>query len=349
MFSFKSLFLLFILLATHLSLTHAIQIVHKRDDYPLYTGRGSIDPNPQHKVYRHYTAIGDRIAAGTNPDRLPIENDTAYECGRSLHAYPFSFADEFGPSISLTNFNFPACAANTTILSMYDQLGSGISLSPLPRIWYDFGQPDLVTVSIGAMENELYPELRAHCVDNIKNNFKPSNPKYIEECTDAIRKAYERVNKSRQSTEELFQFVRKIGLAPGQKREVYVLGLAQPFSATESYCGLKDKLPPKRLLREWNKVVGFWNTMLADEADNAGIRYVDVDRKFHWRRICDRHPWLYADGTSSFLFPNANGSAQIRDALAEEVLGIVIRREELPPYRQPVMEPQSANPYQNWF
>lgn len=354
MFSFKSLFFLFFLLITHPSITHATTAVLKRD----YTGSGDFDPNPQHKVYRHYTAIGDRIAAGTNPDRLPIENDTMYECGRSLHSYPYTFAAEFGPHISLTNFNFPACAANTTILSIYDQLGSGVSLSPLPRIWYDFGQPDLVTISIGAMEHELYPELRAHCMDNIKINFKTStilaanadsnvdDPKYTGECTDAISAAYYHINKSRQTVPELFESARKIGLAPGQTRDVFVLGLPQPFSPTENHCprSTKLKLPPRPQRNEWNKVVVFWNEMIADEALRAGITYVDVDAKFRWRRVCDRVPWLYDDGSSNFLFPNEKGEAQIRDALAEVVLGIGIQREEFPPDYGPLLEAPAANP-----
>lgn len=202
---------------------------------------------------------------------------------------------------------------------------SGVSLSPLPRIWYNFGQPDLVTISLGAAEEELYPGIRANCVDNL-GRLKPNDVEYQEHCWAAMRRAWQRVNKERKNYEDLFQWVRKHDLAPNQKREVYILGLPKPFSLTEFWCPVNRFLPPYELLKEWNNIVGAWNDMLREEADNAGITYVDVDKKFDWHRVCDKRPWFYIDATEDFLYPTAKGQGVLRDAVAEAALQMVIKR-----------------------
>ena len=152
---------------------------HKRDGVTPY-----IDPaqNPNNKIFKHYTAIGDRLAAGVCIECPKIENDTDIQrCQRTVDSYPYQFVNEFGGSIGLETFNFPACDLDQDYSTIGDQIESGFSLSPLPRVWYDFGQPDLVTISIGVEQNDAYTHIREKCIYPLAE-VPADNVKYENEC-----------------------------------------------------------------------------------------------------------------------------------------------------------------------
>lgn len=153
---------------------------HKRGGVTVDTNP-SRSRNPNNKVFRHYTALGDKLAAGVGLYNPNIEDDTNQRCQRSVNSYPIQFVKEFGDSIGLTTFNFPACNTDSNSSAIGNQIESGVSLSPLPRIWYDFGQPDLVTISIGIEENNSLTQLRETCVYPLVE-LSPDDQRYTAGC-----------------------------------------------------------------------------------------------------------------------------------------------------------------------
>lgn len=147
---------------------------HKRDEVTTYIDRGH---NPNNKIFNHYTALGDGLAAGFGLDnQIYTENDTdIYGCQRSVNSYPYQFINEFGDIIGLKTFNFPACNLDNGYNTIGNQIESGFSLSPLPRVWYDFGQPDLVTISIGVEEHNSYTQIREKCIPSLAGPSADNN------------------------------------------------------------------------------------------------------------------------------------------------------------------------------
>lgn len=157
----------------------AIGSPHKRDGVTTYIDRGH---NPNNKIFNHYTALGGGLAAGFGLGDIYIENQTdIYGCQRSVNSYPYLFINEFGDSIGLKTFNFPACNLDIGYKSIGSQIESGLSLSPLPRVWYDFGQPDLVTISIGVEEHHSYTQIGEKCIHSVVGPFV-DNQWYIIGC-----------------------------------------------------------------------------------------------------------------------------------------------------------------------
>lgn len=71
-----------------------------------------------------------------------------------------------------------------------------------------------------------------------------------------------------------------------------------------------------------------WNDKLREVANNVGVIFVDVDKKFDWHRICDKDPWFHTRLGQDFLYPTAEGYSAMKDAFAEVALEIEVQHNE---------------------
>ena len=128
--------------------------------------------------------------------------------------------------------------------------------------------------------------------------------------------------------EILFKKLQTHDLAPNQKRKVFVMGSPHPYSLTGSLCPDDHRSPPHRTSSPINKFFTEWNAALREFADNVGVIFVDVDKKFDWHRICDTDPWFHVRAGQDFMYPTPKGYSAMKDAFAEVALGIFVEHNE---------------------
>ncbi|KAG6988838.1 hypothetical protein G7Y79_00069g096300 [Physcia stellaris] len=255
--------------------------------------------NLKNKILRRYTAIGDGFAAGIGKDYTALEDDPNAECRRSKYAYPQQFVDRFGAALGLTNFNFPACHKsqlgdmNATVRKV------DYSLSPLPRVWYDFGQPDLVSISLGADDNQAISKITRECIQPLYNRIDRGHPWVPPPHCTATNQALQTYFYNIESEyTAFFETVKTWNLAPGQKREVYVMGIPKFYGFPNNFdkshrfdCPfghrMSDFMHDQPGMHGANDVASVLSTILKRAADKAGVTFVDLEAKFNFHRICD--------------------------------------------------------------
>ena len=277
-------------------------------------------------MFDRYTALGDGEAAGVGLDYPPIPGDYEVEkCGRSAYSYPWQFATEFGPSIELDYFNFPACDEANSTYSLSDQIESGSSLQSLPTVLWDFAQPDLVSISASALSHyDVFRAMVEACVEPQINRYWDDAMK--AGCNAAFEAASSEIFHAHQTWEPMLRHALMFNRGPNsQVREVYVLGQPQIYSLTEDHCPGKGMPTPNRAVkRDFNQLIREFNKELKTAADKAGVVYVDVDDKFKFHRICDKDSWISTSVGKGALYPTYFGHNAIKDAFAEKALQLKI-------------------------
>lgn len=277
------------------NLTQETPPLQRRTRGPDRPSVSSTDVNPTNKIIRRYTAIGDGFAAGVGKDYPPLEGDQDQNCRRSKIGYPNQFVERYGVPLGITNFNFPACQ-NLQLGDMIASIGMNYSLSPLPRIWYNFGQPDLVSISLGADDDEAIKKLFEKCIKAIYDNH--NTPVGHPQCNVVSAEIKEYTYNNQKKYEDFFRLVKTWNLAPGQKREVYVMGFPKPYGFPNTFqrehkfdCPYghkgRDNFQHQWGMHGTNDVSDNLNKYLKIAADKAGVTFVDVDPKFENHRICD--------------------------------------------------------------
>ena len=271
----------------------------QKDHVPNRPSVISSNVNLKNKILRRYTAIGDGYAAGVGKDYTALEDDPNQECRRSKYAYPQQFVDRFGAALGVTNFNFPACH-KSQLGDMNATVGKvDYSLSPLPRVWYDFGQPDFVSISLGADDNEAISKIMRKCIKPLYDRVDRGHPwAPPPECTATSQALQAYFYSTESKYKDFFETVKTWNLAPGQKREVYVMGIPKFYGFPNNFdqshrfdCPfghrMSDFLHQQPGMHGANDVAGVLSSILKSAANKAGVTFVDVEPKFKNHRICD--------------------------------------------------------------
>ena len=238
----RSLGLLFLLYLTYGKPAIAFPSIvpyHSNDDASTYTspafGERDLDYdegynlNPLGKSYYSYTALGDGFAAGVGVGFTDLANETEQRCRRKQESYPYrllSFKDILG----INSFNFPACLADGPLEVKKQIEESGMSVSPLPRVWHNFGQPDLVSISVGMyerigfQEHEVGQDEQDGILNQLVQNCYRGDVITEAGCGFAITEAQKLTVNNRDWYEDLIESALTFNLAQWQKRDVYVLG-----------------------------------------------------------------------------------------------------------------------------
>lgn len=177
------------------------------------------------------------------------------------------------------------------------QINTGPEEFPLKngRPGYQFGTPDLVTITAGGVDAGFRNCLE-RCVASIRHYGHHPERKYWynRECGEALHTANVAIENMRPRLEDLYDAAKRSNLLPGQNRSVYVLGYAQIWNAnktTEQCYGSRDVyVPPLENGgpgRKMNALVVRLNEIIKETAEWMGVTYVDIDTPFEGHRICD--------------------------------------------------------------
>ena len=279
--------------------------------------------NPNKKVYPTYTALGDSYASGVGAFERILDDNQDLGCRRSTLSYPYQFQKLFGPISSMSMFNFPACAgANPE--GVTHQIEAGTSNVQLPSIGYDFGNPDLVSISVGGNTGHMFSNTIEACVLSLLE-YSSDSSDYYKPCEEAWYNDLVTVYGLAQRLPELFEKAVTTNLTLGQKREVYVIGYARFYNTDDGdkNCPDKDVLPTPTLdgiALEMNGIVEALNAQLRNAAEKVGAVYVDIDAAFEGHRICDKDSWFHTDGPDIF-HPIDVGHQWILRSFSETALG----------------------------
>ncbi|KAL8790159.1 MAG: hypothetical protein Q9195_006486 [Heterodermia aff. obscurata] len=296
-------------------LGHASPMLQQRND------DDDIDYSLGNKGLPQYTAIGDAYAAGVGYFDS-IDGDK--NCRRTTGSYPSQFVNSYGAGLGITSFNFLACAGADTEATT-TQIESGSSHLDLPAIGHNFGNPNLVSISVGSSTGNLFGSVIDACVLGLLN-YGADSSDYLNPCTGAWYNAYVTLYGLGQSLPALFEKARTVNRAKDQVREVYVLGYPRFYNTEEgrANCPPLADMPTPSLGGvgiEMNGVVNELNKVLKKACAEGGARFVDVDAKFEGHRVCDREHWFQTShqAKEDIFHPNEKGYEAIMEALSEAV------------------------------
>lgn len=239
--------------------------------------------------FRNYTAIGDSYTSGDG-DYVTLSGDPNQACRRTASSYPYQFLKTYGTR--LNSFNFPACSGADTD-GVTSQIDSGSISSSFPQINYDFGTPDLVSVTAGGDNNEIFTDTITACV--VQLLFKPpTDPVYLQNCENNLTAAANTISNIQSKLEAVYADAKTRNLLSGQQRSIFVLGYAQFYNlnSTVDACDqvFDFKVPslgPTGIASQINALVLSMNDMIKKAAASQGVTYVDIDQSFIGHRICD--------------------------------------------------------------
>ena len=238
----------------------------------------------------------------------------------------------------MENFNLPACYADEEFYKISNrQITNASSLSPLPTIWWDFGQPDLVSISLWPTgQHAAPPDLYLgwlttayHCAGLPSRGHRPA-PDW---CKNDVQSDLDAIEAQTPELEELFTKALTFNREEGQKREVYVIGFPRPWAPFDHGCDKVKPLGdnPVSTRKDLNRLVDGFNDKLREVATKVGVAFVDVQEKFDGHRLCDElENWFQIDVDHDrdpyqfFLLPNWKGYGAIKEAFAEAALEIRI-------------------------
>ena len=356
-------FLGFLLL---LCLTHSRPAValphHRNETYPSPALRERDDQpaesdiyNPNRKSFPHYTALGDGYAAGLGLDFTPFGDDPNPKCRRKQESYPWKLVG-LKDILGIQTFNYPACFEDGPE-QVKDQIDhSGMSVSSLPRVWYDFGQPDLVTISAGLHERDDNDDEEFSMLNQLLKQCYRGDILTQPGCRHAMKEAEGTFLNNAERYEKLYESALTYDLAKDQKREVYVLGYPlwydEKAGKINSLCPEgKDtadvpqvpwpKFDPdgpegdrfhigdtESVAWMMNQLVTYLNTKIRTAVDTVNeknfpghVYFVDVDPFFEGHRVCDtEEPWFNVRTGTDLLLPTREGY----QAMANAAIGVIL-------------------------
>ena len=318
------------------------------------------ETGPKPKDYRHYTAIGDGYAAGTGLGFKPFDNDNDARCRRRQESYAYQLVTLIGDKLGIQSFNIPACIDDGPE-QVKKQIDNGdSSVSPLPHVWHDFGQPDLVTIHAGLYERDAGDEGQDSAFHQLIYNCYTGS--LIEEpgCQAAMLKAQELFVTNQARYEDLYFTALTFNLAEGQSRDVYVLSYPLWYRGDTGGAALcpvhEDKVPwpefdpdgpdgtalgpdgtglgpgdTKQVSSMMNNIVAQLNAKIRRAVDAVNMKkddlpgavhFVDVDAAFADHRVCDKElPYFNEQAGSDLLLPTEAGHLAIAQALSVAITG----------------------------
>lgn len=294
-------------------------------------------------MFKSYTAIGDSYASGAgdlrDKSRIYLDYDPDWSCKRTRDGYPWQFYRKYLLD-TLESFNDVSCSgANTT--EIIQQINTGPAVFPIKegRPGYDFGTPDLVTISAGGNNGDVVWHVVDECVKSIRK-LSVDSDEYMRICGEALLQANEALDTLQPQLEDLYGQAKVHNLLPDQKRSVYVLGYAQLWYAkkTRDECYGKDDvyvppLGPNESGIQMNALIVKMNGVIKAAAEAQQITYVDIDAGFEGHRICDEenYPnehvefqkgfWTYVFHKDKYapFHPTADGYTIMMEALAAAI------------------------------
>ena len=276
------------------------------------------------KILPHYSALGDSYATGVGHFAF-LDADPDPNCLRTKSSYPYQLLLEHGDDLRINAFNFPACSGATTtdVISQIES-GTGTRLQPTPS--YEFGSPDLVTISAGGNDGHIFSDLIRACVLKLFD-YKADTIEYNNPCNSEWYQAVADTYGVGRTVGDIYKQALTTNLMDGQVREVYVLGYARFYNVDDGrkHCPNDDKLPTPPLADiaggYLNDLVNLLNTNIREAAQDVGAIFVDIDKKFEGHRICDKECWFQTDYPAGehIFHPTDRGNKAIMEALWEAV------------------------------
>lgn len=300
----------------------SLSLIHLAIASPALKKRDDIETD---KIFPKYTALGDSYATGVGAFAL-LDADPEATCHRTKSSYPYQFLLAHGDDLRISNFNFPACSGATTS-DLLPQISSGTAIRSLPTPSYDFGTPDLVSISAGGNDGNMFTDLIRACVLSLFD-YESDSVEYYNPCSNEWYQAVVDIYGVGRTVGDIYKQALSANLTEGQpNRAVYVLGYARFYNIDDGrdHCPNDDKLPTPDLDdvagNFLNDLVDLLNTNLKEAAEDVGATFVDIDGKFEGHRICDKECWFQTDYPAGehIFHPTDRGNQAIMEALWEAV------------------------------
>lgn len=236
--------------------------------------------------YDRYVALGDSVASGAG-----LGANLSTTCDRSTLAYPSVLAAKLGTTV--TNL---ACSGAKVDEGIYGSQERGTTeIRPQLDVMFERGQPDLITLTIGANDVRWSSYLR-DC--------------YVYTCGSALDKARAvvyRADLRYELTKALLLIEQRSG---STTPTVLVNGYYTPFSRAN--CSATNEIT--RAEKQWiADQKGYLNDSLRVVVNSFDFAtYVPVD--FSGHRVCSPDTWLQGPNKTAPFHPNTAGQQQLANA-----------------------------------
>lgn len=294
--------------------------------------------------FRSFTAIGDSYASGAgdvrDKKRIYLDLDPNWDCKRTRDGYPWQFYEKYLKG-STEAFSDVACSgADTAQIIQQIHTGPAQDYMLSGRPGYHFGTPDLVTISAGGNNHDMFSYVIDKCVAALHVLLVDSQV-YHDVCSDAIRHANAALDTLQPDLEDLYSQARDKNLAWEQQRSVYVLSYARLWNSSktreECYGGRDVYVPtlgPDGFGTQMNDLIVRMNDIIKAAADAQRVHYVDIDAGFEGHRICDSEnnpndnvefqksfwPYVFHKKKYAPFHPTADGYTIMMEALAAAIM-----------------------------
>jgi len=234
-----------------------------------------------------YLAMGDSFASGEGAYDYFIETDTeANMCHLSKQSYPYLI----GRQLNITTFNSVACSgARLADISQTAQKPKQPSPNNMGR-WLPGYQPQLsysrehsptvITIEIGGNDVGFLTKLRA-CLS--AGNCYPtyeSRLEIVREMNQQFSRLVDAYSLTKQSTKS--------------NARIYVVGYPKVVKE-DGNCGVNVRLGNEEIIFA-NRLIDYFNLVLAQATKRAGVRYVDAADALAGRRLCESNEPLAFNG-----------------------------------------------------
>ncbi len=281
----------------------------------LVVSTAPVEPLPPELLargIRRYVAMGDSFSAG--PGIAPAQEDsgTALTCGRSTRSYPALIAARG----DVRRFVDATCSgASTAAVTDRQLIGADAVVVP-PQIRALNGREDLITVSLGANDGDLFATVFAVCAEVVEQSV--GGPPDATPCRDAFGEAgvaglEASATGIRASLAADLEAIRRrspdaVVVVVGYPRIFPVAGTCEDLLLTDADA-------------RW--LAGLFNVVVASQeqaARDADVRFVDL-RTTEGQAICEEGTWVNggftAPGDGIGFHPSADGMARAADRIVE--------------------------------
>jgi lysophospholipase L1-like esterase len=249
-----------------------------------------------------YVALGDSFTAAP----FVPETDYADGCFRSSGNYPAILAD----ALDLDLRDVSCSGADTGDVVGPQAVGDGSAAVP-PQLRAVRPGTDLVTVSIGGNDQDVFASLVQGCVRTSGGE---------ESCSDTLE---ERYGDPRAVIEETRQRVADVlrGVQHRAPRATVVLVGYLRLASEEQGCDLLPLTDEDRVLVA--DLERSLNDALRRAARDAGVRFVDMHELSEGHEICSDEPWVNGINTDQERALAFHPFTEGQEAVADALLGLV--------------------------
>jgi lysophospholipase L1-like esterase len=284
-----------------------------------------------------YLALGDSYISGEGAGAYRQGTDTERNrCHQSLNAYPYLLGSQFN------SFSAVSCSGarsqhivkqdDSSVHQVYGASPSQAELDSAKaqywpgyreqRLFVSDDNPEAVTISIGG--NDIgFSDIMMKCVHPLKAVSGAAHSTCYQSYEDRLE-VVNLINRRLSKLRQLYKDLRESGSGV---RRVYVIGYPQ-VAKPNGVCGLNVAMNLEEVQFS-HDLIAYFNSVIKQAADEAGVVYVDTQQAFDGHRLCEAgepamngitvRPQLWGGfGVVESFHPNQLGHRLLAEAVAAQ-------------------------------